>query len=132
MSAILAVSSLLENDAALIAVVPAARQFAGLIPQGTALPALAITSVSTVRWQGITGDNFCAERVQVTAMAATYPQQKQVLALVRAALPRRPGTVNTVQVDSILKDTTGPDFRNDGVDPPIFMGEQDFLVRYSE
>ena len=93
---------------------------------------LAITSISTVRRQEVAGDNFCSERVQVTVMAATYPQQKQVLALVRAALPRRPGTVNTVQVDSILKDATGPDFRNDGVDPPIFMGEQDFLVRYSE
>lgn len=132
MSAILAVSHLLENDAGLVAVVPAARQFAGLIPQGTAVPALAITSVSTVRRQEAIADNFCTERVQVTVHAATYPQQKQVLALVRAALPRRPGTVNTVQVDSILKDTTGPDFRNDQVDPPIFMGEQDFMVRYSE
>jgi hypothetical protein len=132
MSAILAVSHLLENDASLIAVVPAARQFGGLIPQGTALPALAITSVSTVRRQEVNADNFCIERVQVTVHAATYPQQKQVLALVRAALPRRPGTVNTVKVDSILTDTTGPDFRNDSVDPPIFMGEQDFMVRYSE
>ena len=132
MSAILAVSHLLENDAALVAVVPAASQFAGLIPQGTALPALAITSVSTVRRQEVNADNFCIERVQVTVHAATYPQQKQVLALVRAALPRRPGTVNGVEVDSILKDATGPDFRNDAVDPPIFMGEQDFIVRYSE
>jgi hypothetical protein len=132
MSAIRAVSHLLEDDLDLVDVVPGSRQFAGLIPQGTALPALAIASVSTTRRQEAAADNFCTERVQVTVHAATYPQQKQVLALVRAALPRRPGTVNEVKVDSILKDTTGPDFRNDSVDPPIFMGEQDFLVRYSE
>ena len=127
-----AVRYLLANNAGLIAVVPAARIFSGVIPQGTALPALAVSHVSTVRRQAIVDDTFCASRVQVTVLAATYPTQKSILALVRAAVTRRPGTVNSVKVDSILKDMEGPDFRNDAVDPPIYMGSQDFTVMFTE
>lgn len=132
MSDVKAVRYLLANNASLIAVVPAARIFSGVIPQGTTLPALGVSHVSTVRRQAVSNDTFCTARVQVTVLAATYPTQKSILALVRAAVTRKPGTVNSVKVDTILKDLEGPDFRNDAVDPPIYMQSQDFIVHYTE
>jgi hypothetical protein len=132
MSDVKAVRYLLANNAALVAVVPATRIEAGLIPQGTALPALAVTHVSNPRGQLIAGPASCVARVQVTVHASSYPQQKQVLTLVRAALPRTHGTVNGVKVESLVVDLEGPDFRNDEVEPSIFMGSQDFIVTYNE
>lgn len=123
---------LLANNAALTAVVAAAQIQAGEIPQGSPLPALGVTHVITVRAQLIAGTQSCRARVQVTVHAATYPQQKQVLALVRAALPRTYGTVNGVKVTSLVVGDEGPDFRNDDVQPPIYMGSQDFIVTYTE
>lgn len=132
MSDVKAVRYLLANNAPLIAVVPAARVFAGLIPQGTALPALAVSHISTIRRHMVPGSTveFCTARVQVTAHAKTYAEQKQVLKLVRAALPRSRGAVNGVNVDAILSDIEGPDFRDD--EAGIFMGSADYIVRFNE
>jgi len=132
LSDVKAVRYLLANNAPLIAAVPAARVFAGLIPQGTTLPALAVSHISTIRRHTVPGSavEFCTSRVQVTAHASTYASQKQVLALVRAALPRSRGTVNGVKVDAILSDIEGPDFRDD--EAGIFMGSHDFIVKFNE
>jgi hypothetical protein len=132
MSDVKAVRYLLANSAPLVAVVPAAQIVAGVLPQGTALPAIAVSHVSTVRQHLVaaTATQLCISRVQVTVLASTYPSQKDVLALVRAALPRSRGTVNGVNVDSILHDLDGPDFRDD--EAGVFMGSADFIVRYVE
>ena len=130
MSDVKAVLYLLANNSTLNAQVPASRIFAGVIPQGTAAPAIAVTHVSTVRPQMVNpASKLCVSRVQVTVMAATYQTQKSVLALVRAALPRSRGTVNGVAVDSILIDIEGPDFTDEaGLD----MGSIDYRVTYTE
>lgn len=132
MSSVKALRYLLANDASLIAVVPAVRIIGGLIAQSTALPAISITQVSVVRRHAIdvTGTEFCTSRAQVTVHAGTYAEVKTILALVRAAVPRKPGTVNTVKVDAIHSDVEGPDFRDP--DAEIYMGSQDFIVTYTE
>jgi len=125
-----AVLYLLANNSTLNAQVPASRIFAGVIPQGTAAPAIAVTHVSTVRPQMVNAaSKLCVSRVQVTVMAATYQTQKSVLALVRAALPRSRGTVNGVAVDSILIDIEGPDFTDEA---GLYIGSIDYRVTYTE
>lgn len=130
MSDVKVVRYLLANNVPLIAVVPASRISAGALPQGTTLPAISVTHVSTVRRQMVAQTvEFCSSRVQVTVMASTYPLLKSTLTLVRAALPRSRGVVNGVQVDSILTDTDGPDFTDEA---GLHIGSIDYLVNYTE
>ena len=125
-----AVRYLLANDATLTAQVPATRIRIGVLPHGIGLPAIAVTHVSTVRPQMVnTASKLCVSRVQVTVMAADYESQKDVLALVRAALPRSRGTVDGIAVDSILIDTEGPDFTDEA---GLYMGSIDYRVTYTE
>jgi len=128
-SAASAVRYLLANNAGLLAVVPATRIIAGILPQGTALPAIAVTHISTMRNQLISGAGQCIARVQVTVMQTSYPLQKSTLDLVRAALPRTHGTVNGVKVESLVVDMEGPDFTDEA---GIFMGSQDVILTFNE
>jgi len=122
------VRTLLAAHAPLLAVVPGARIFAGVIPQGTAAPAIAVTHVSTGRPQMVgAASGLAVSRVQVTVHADTYPRLRQVLGLVRAAVPRRPGTVSSTSVVHILPDTEGPDFTNDAA---LYFGSQDFIAAF--
>lgn len=132
MSDVAVVRYLLANSAGLIAVVPATKIIAGTIPQGTALPAISVTHLSTVRRQpvGTPANVFCTSRVQVTVMAKTYPTQKSIMALVRAALPRTKGTVSGIVVDSLMPDFEGPDFKNDEIGAHV--GSIDYIVTYKE
>lgn len=131
MSDVKVIRHLLTNSAPLIAVVPAARIIAGDIPQGTTMPAIGITHVSGVWDSEISAQGTgCRARVQVTVMGADYPQQKQIMRLARAAVPRTRGTIAGVVVDSILREPDGPDFGAD--DAGICMQTQDFMVRFTE
>jgi hypothetical protein len=123
---------LLANNAGVLAVVPADRIMAGILPQGIALPALAVTHVSTLRKNFVeeTTVDWCTSRVQVTGMASTYPALKALMALVRAALPRSRGTVDGVAVDAIVSDIEGPDFRDDA--EGIYMQSHDFVLTFNE
>lgn len=132
MSAIKVIRALLAADAAVLALVPATRIVAGVLPQGTALPALAITEVSrtdrNILHPGSTARSTA--RVQVTAIAASYATQKTLLQAVRHACRDKIGTVAGVPGVAVLLDGTGPDF-NDS-DTAFFMQTQDFMVGYTE
>lgn len=129
--AVAAVRYLLANNAGLTAQVAVARIMAGVLPQGSALPAVSVMHVSTTRGQNLSAaSGMATSRVQVTVHAATYPVLRQVLDLVRAAVPRSRGTVNGVYVDGILPDAEGPDFTT--TEPAIYHGSQDFVVTFTE
>jgi hypothetical protein len=132
MSDVKAIRYLLANNVSLVAVVPAAKIVAGLIPQGTVLPAIAVSHVSTTRQRMIAspGVELLTSRVQITAIATSYPQQKTILGLIKAALPRTRGTVNGVTVGSLLFELAGPDFRDDEIGS--FMGSLDYIITHSE
>ncbi len=122
---------LLVSHAPLVAVVAAAKIVAGTVPAGTAMPAIGITHVSGNWWRKVAGQSgYCVARTQVTVMAANYPQQKQIMALVRAAVQPTRGVVAGVNVDSIHREPDGPDFSND--DASICMQCQDFMVTFNE
>lgn len=124
---------ILANNANLIAVVPAARIFSGVVPLNTTLPAIAVNHISTIERNTVamnTPTVLATSRVQVTVLAKTYASQKSVLELVRKALPNAKGVINGVTVDSILPDISGPDLRDD--DAGIYMQSRDFMCKIIE
>lgn len=127
-----AVRQLLVANAPLLALVPAARIQAGVLPIGTALPAISIASVSkndrNIPSPG--ANRHVSERVQVTAMASTYPSQKQVLAAVKKAAADKLPTVAGLIGVTVHTEVAGPDFMD--ADASIYIGTQDLRVTYSE
>lgn len=130
MSAVRAVRYLLANNANLIAVVPATKIMAGVIPLNTVLPAISVSEISSIENTTVAMvPTLMTSRVQVTVMAKTYATQKSILELVRLALPVSRGTVDTIAVDSIIPEGAGPDLRDD--DAGIFIQSRDFIVRFT-
>ena len=131
MSGVAVINYLLSNNAALTAVVPAAVIFSGIAPVGTQLPAISIAQVSGVEFPQVnreTTGNLITERVQITVHGETYPQKKQIIKLIRQALPKTRGTVDGVDVDSITPDIEGPDM--EFVDPEMHDQSVDYMVKY--
>lgn len=129
MSGVSAVRYLLAANGPLVAVVPAAKIFVGVVPLNTVLPAIGVTSISGVPHLTaamVESGRIQSDRVQVTVHAKTY--QTSITALVRAALPNQSGTVNSVKLDSILPDGEGPDLYDDAA--VIYERSQDFIVRW--
>lgn len=129
MSGVSVVRSILANNSALIAVVPASKIFVGVVPLNTALPAIGVTQVSgephltaAMTESGRLHD----DRVQVTVLTKAY--QTSISALVAAALANRSGTVNGVKVDSILPRGEGPDLFDDA--SVTYERSRDFQVRW--
>lgn len=116
MSAEKAIFNILSTNSNLIKKVPKARIYPSLIPLDTILPAIAYMLVSSVEQTSIgLTTNRIRSRVQVTVAAKTYPQVKEIAALVEAACNHRQGTFNGIQVDSVIKDVVGADYRDDDV-----------------
>jgi len=95
--------------------VVAASIVPGVVREGAALPALGITEVSSVPVGAIDGQaeySVVTARVQVTVMAATYPEVKSVLDLVRRACNFQRGQIAGVDVISVVRDTVGPDLED--------------------
>ena len=132
MSGVAIARALMVANSTLLATVPAARVISGVVPVGTAMPAISVSEVSATQ-RLIVAMNASAylvtERVQITAMAASYAQMKAVLALIRAALPLSRGTVGTFACDSVLFDSEGPDFYD--ADALLHMGSVDYIVRFT-
>ena len=132
MSGVAIIRSILAANTALTAQVPATKILAGVIPLNTVLPAISIAQISGVQNNtlGMNGAKYLAtDRVQVTVMAKTYPTQKQILELVRAACPNTRGIINTFACDSILPDTTGPDIYDS--ENIIYFQSLDFKVTFA-
>lgn len=132
-SGIDAVRTALIADATLIALVPAVRIGAGDLPQGVALPALSLTSISKVD-RNIPNPGtyrYVTERIQVMIHAANYPSQKAVTSAVRGAAADKINlSVSGLLNVTIHTDGAGPDIMNE--EASIYLGTQDFRVTYSE
>lgn len=138
MSGIAVVRYLLANNAPLIAVVPDAKIYAGVVPLNTALPAISVNDVGGQRRNTVSmaeASRLVIERVQVTPLVNSskkgggdIPTLKQILALIMTAVPNTNGTVNGVTVDSILPDVRGPNLEDETTG--IIEQAQDFIVKY--
>ena len=132
MNGVIAVRSLLVADTGLTALIPVARIAAGMLPQGTDLPAISLMSVSSVdRNISAPGPKRrVTERVQVTVLAATYRQVKAILAAVRKAAVDQMPTIDGLFDVTVHTDTAGPDFLDE--ETGIHMQSQDLRVSFNE
>ncbi|UNK78120.1 DUF3168 domain-containing protein [Sphingopyxis granuli] len=132
MNGVIVVRSLLVADTGVTALVPAVRIVAGMLPQGTLLPAISLMSVSS------TDRNIAApgpkrrvtERVQVTVLAASYPAAKAIMRAARAAAADRMPAIDGLTDVTVHTDSAGPDFLDE--ETGIHMQTQDFRVSFNE
>ncbi|MEX6725898.1 tail completion protein gp17 [Parapedomonas caeni] len=132
MNGVIVVRSLLVADTGVTALVPAVRIGAGMLAQGTSLPAISLMSVSS------TDRNIHApgpkrrvtERVQVTVLAASYPAAKAVMRAARAAAADRMPAIDGLTDVTVHTDSAGPDFLDE--ETGIHMQTQDFRVSFNE
>lgn len=113
-----------------VASIVAGRVISGIAPMNTELPAISIRGVSGREHELIkrTGAQLVTERIQVTVLAKTYAQQKQIMNLIRSAVTSTRDTVNTFSVDSISHELDGPDLYSE--EPVTFEQSIDFIVRF--
>jgi hypothetical protein len=132
MNGVIAVRLLLVGDTGVTALVSEARIAAGMLPQGTDLPAISLMSVSSVdRNISAPGPKRrVTERVQVTVLAATYRQVKAILAAVRRATADQMPTIDGLFDVTVHTDTAGPDFLDE--ETGIHMQSQDLRVSFNE
>ena len=132
MNGVIAVRTLLVTDTGMTALVPEARIAAGMLPQGTVLPAISLMSVSSFdRNISAPGPKRrVTERVQVTVLAATYRQVKAILAAVRRAAADQMPTIDGLFDLTVHTDTAGPDFLDE--ETGIHMQSQDLRVSFNE
>ena len=130
MSSTAIVRYILANNAGLTAVVPATAIAAGVVPINAALPAISIVQISGVPLNYIsTPGEMMIDRVQATVETKTYPQAKQIIALIRSIFTTyKRGTVNGFNCDSIAPDMAGPDLYDSQTD--IHSQSLDFIVRW--
>ena len=130
MSGVAIIRSILANNGNLVSAVTSDKIIAGVAPINTSLPAVTVTQISGIEYQLIkqVGVQLVSDRVQVTVLATSYVQQKQLLELIRSALPTTRGTVNGFVVDSIVRQIDGPDLYSD--DPVMYEQSIDYIVRF--
>lgn len=133
MSGVAIVRTLLVANANLIAQVPAVKILAGVVPQETVLPAIALTEVDETERMTMAMDRpqtsiLRRSRVQVTVLTKTYPTMKSILELVRRAVPHTRGLIAGCQVQAILPDSAGNDEQD--VQAVIFYQTRDFIVSF--
>jgi hypothetical protein len=125
------VRALLVADGAVTAAVPAARIQGGVLPEGIALPAIGVMTVSFIERKTVNTQTKArvTERVQVSVLAADYPTAKGIVPKVRKACRNKRSAAGYTGVLVTLEDE-GPDIR--AQDTGIYMKSQDFLVTYDE
>ena len=133
MSSVAVIRRLLAADASLTALVPADRIFAGEVALNAPLPAIGISEVSASPRNTLSmgePDRAAFSRAQVTVYTKTYPEKKQILDLVRQAVPNTRGFVGSTMVLSITPQGSGPDL--DSTEDKIYTQSRDFRVSYIE
>lgn len=127
MSAEKVIYNLLKNDTALVVSVPIARMYAGVIPIDATFPALCYNLISSYDNTAIGLTTLKSRsRIQVTAVAKTYPAVKVIADKIRVACNLKRGTFNGIVTDSIIMDNIGADYRDDETD--VFYSTIDFNV----
>lgn len=125
------IRALLASNATLAALVPAERIRTGTIPQGIALPAILISTVSSNERHRV-ADNcepiLITARTEVTVLAKNYMDQRKVIDLVGKAIRGGRRMVGGVLVANIRTDIVGPDMHDKPLD--IYMQSRDFQVVY--
>lgn len=92
------VRSLLDDSAALVALVPVARMFPYVLNEDTALPAIVYTIDSVFPEYQKDGWAYDKCVFSVVSLSTDYAALQEIVAEVRAALERKHGTVETIDI----------------------------------
>jgi hypothetical protein len=105
------VGALLRADPAILEMVPIERIKAGVLPDGVALPALLIRTVSSVDWQPLKRGQTrrTTDRTSVAVRAGNYRDQGLIIKLVRTCCIGVTGDIGGGSGVSILNAGVGPD-----------------------
>jgi hypothetical protein len=110
------------------------RIYAGIVPQGTAMPALGITEISRVENPTVNNaqaaSTLVTGRIQVTVLASDYAGKEALLDRVRRACNYTRGMLAGLSVARIARDIVGPDMED--TDLGLHMKTIDFKVQYYE
>ena len=140
MSGVSIIRSLLVANSAVTDIVPTSSIRKGVVPLGTALPAIAVTQITDVPVNNIRineARKMYVARIQVTALfqgpttvsgTTGYDGLDAMMKLIKAACPSQRGTVAGVSVDPIVPEGEGPDMYNEQT--KIHARSRDFIVRY--
>lgn len=132
MNAVLIIRALLIAHAPVTALV-AQRVHAGIVPAGTLFPMVHIKEISRVEHHTIGLDSqyvLITARVQVTAIAKTYAEQKALLQAVKLGPGAHTGVIAGLTVRSITREPVGPDLYDSETD--IYEQSRDFKVTFLE
>lgn len=133
MSSTAIIRTLLASTPAVTAIVPATRIIAGIVQQGTTLPAIGVSEVSSTAEMTVsrrTNTELVRSRVQVTVYGTSYPQMKQLLLACKMGKGVKNGTVAGFYVNSVMPAGTGPEIPPG--DDKIFEQSRDFMVTFAE
>lgn len=132
MDGVSVIKALLAADAAVLALVPIDRIEAGILPPGTTLDAISIADVSQVDRKVLKpgATRHVTERVQVTALAATYPQLKAILRAAKHACDGFIGAIAGLTGVTVHFDSAGAYICDEA--SSIHMKSHDFKVGYTE
>jgi len=137
MSATVIVRTLLANNAALTALIPADQIRAGTLPIGTPMPAITLDQISRFERVplGLNSPTVIATcRIQVTVFSqisnegGDYATLEAAIELVRLALPNMRASVAGFAVDSIRPDYTAQPFED--TDLRLLSQSKDFMVQF--
>lgn len=136
MSGVTIIRTLLANDPYLLETVPADRIFTGIAPLKITIPAVSITQITGFTHKSLAMTDgrteLVTDRVQITVMAGTYRSQKDILKLIRDALPITNELVRiselSITCTSILHELEGPDLFD--YETSIYMQSVDYKVNY--
>jgi len=132
MSAEKIIRTLLTSAAPVTALV-STRIFPGELPQGTTLPAIGLSHITTVEAPTIDAQaayTLVQTRVECVALAKTYAEVKTLISAIRAACNFQRGTVAGFTVISVRRDMVGADMRD--TDMTVFGQTIDFMVTWQE
>jgi hypothetical protein len=122
---------LLVARAELIALVPSTRIFAGVVPQGTALPCIGITEVASTDRKTLKGVASIKvnDVVQITVMAPNYPSCKSAMAQARKACRDYVGDIGRYIAITSHLESKGPDFQSES---GFVAQTQDVRITFNE
>ena len=133
MSGVAIIRQLLAIYTPVTNLVPAARIICGQVPQGTALPAIGVSEISVTEIPTIarrTAGKTSRARVQVTVLAKSYPEMKNILKACALGPGVHTGDVLTYSVKAITQEGIGPEIPPG--DDGILEQSRDFMVTFSE
>lgn len=125
--------TLLSARTSVTAIVPAAKIYAGTVPQGAFTTAISVRPVSSNE-QWTTARNLhtkmIRERIQVTVYAKDFPTMERLLKACSLGAGVHTGTTAGYKVRSILPESVGPYI--EATDDGIHEQSRDFMVTFIE